>query len=71
MEKDLPELVHDCFEILEPEGWLLVSCNYAEWGSKDLRRESERAMGDRQAQFELGIMPPEFTAASVSWRVYR
>ncbi len=31
VERDLAELVHECRAILEPGGWVLVSCNFEGW----------------------------------------
>lgn len=71
IEKDLPPLVRGCFELLEPGGWMLVSCNYAEWGAAELRKECELALGKGHAHFSAGEMPPEIPGGSVSWRVQR
>ena len=69
IEKDLPVLVRDCFEMLEPGGWLLVSCNYAEWGAKELRKECELALGGRKTEFQPGELPLEIAWGAVSWRI--
>lgn len=71
IEKDLPPLVRDCFEILDPGGWMLVSCNYAEWDAKALHRECQLALGDVAARYESGEVPPEVPRGAVSWRVCR
>jgi 23S rRNA (cytosine1962-C5)-methyltransferase len=41
IEKDLSGLLRECFEILAPGGWLLVSCNFAEWDARSLREVCE------------------------------
>lgn len=69
IEKDLPVLIRDCFEMLEPGGWLLVSCNYAEWGTKELREECELSLGGRKAEFQPGELPSEIYRGAVSWRI--
>jgi len=69
IEKDLPVLVRDCFDLLEPGGWLLVSCNYAEWGAKELRKECELALGGIKAEFQPGELPSEIARGAVSWRI--
>ncbi|MFM8719679.1 MAG: class I SAM-dependent methyltransferase [Chthoniobacterales bacterium] len=71
IEKDLPALVRECFAMLEPGGWLLVSCNYAEWDAAELRKQCESALGAEDAQFCPGELPPEIHVGSVSWRVRR
>ena len=71
IEKDLPALVRDCFAMLEPGGWLLVSCNYAEWGGDELRKECESVLSAEDAQFCPGELPSEIPVGSVSWRVRR
>jgi 23S rRNA (cytosine1962-C5)-methyltransferase len=69
IEKDLPVLVRDCFDLLEPGGWLLVSCNFAEWGAKELRKECELALGRIKPEFQPGELPPEIARGAVSWRI--
>lgn len=71
IEKDLPVLVRDCFEMLEPEGWLLVSCNYAEWSQNDLKRLCDEALRGFAAKQEPGSSPPEIPMAALSLRVRR
>ena len=71
IERDLPVLVRDCFDLLEPGGWLLVSCNYAEWGAKELRNECESALGAEDVQFRAGELPSEIPVGSVSWKIRR
>lgn len=69
IEKDLVVLVRNCFALLEPGGWLFVSCNYASWGAKDLRAECELAVGARAAVFQPGEFAPEIPRGAVSWRI--
>ncbi|MFM6127403.1 MAG: class I SAM-dependent methyltransferase, partial [Sphaerospermopsis kisseleviana] len=69
IEKDLPVLVRDCFTMLEPGGWLLVSCNYAEWGGKELRHECDSALTGMKAGFQPVEFPPEMSRGAVSWRI--
>jgi 23S rRNA (cytosine1962-C5)-methyltransferase len=69
IEKDLVVLVRDCFELLETGGSLLVSCNNAEWGANELRKECELALGGIKAEFQPGELPPEIAWGAVSWRI--
>jgi 23S rRNA (cytosine1962-C5)-methyltransferase len=69
IEKDLPGLICECFDLLSLGGWLLVSSNYAEWGSKELREECELALGGIKAEFQPGELPPEIARGAVSWRI--
>lgn len=69
IEKDLPALIRDCFDILEPRGWMLVSCNYAEWDAASLRTECECALGEVGECYESGVAPPEIPRSAVSWRI--
>jgi 23S rRNA (cytosine1962-C5)-methyltransferase len=69
IEKDLPGLVRDCFEILAPGGWLLVSGNYAEWDARDLRAVCEESLGGARFATEAGQLPPEIPHGAVSWRL--
>jgi 23S rRNA (cytosine1962-C5)-methyltransferase len=71
IEKDLPVLVRDCFEMLEPEGWLLVSCNYAAWSQRDLQRLCDDALRGCSAKQDPGSLPPEIPRAALSLRVRR
>lgn len=71
IEKDLPVLVRDCFELLEPGGRLLVSCNYAEWCQKDLEGLCGEALREFPARIESGNPPPEIPRAALSLRVSR
>lgn len=38
IQKDLPELVQSCLDVLKPEGSLLFSTNYEKWSSKDFQK---------------------------------
>ena len=69
IQKDLPVLVRDCFAMLESGGWLLVSCNYAEWDAKELRNECESALTGMKAGFQPVEFPPEMSRGAVSWRI--
>ena len=69
IEKDLPGLIRECFDLLSLGGWLLVSSNYAEWGSMELREECELAFGGSKARFQGGELPPEVSRGAVSWRI--
>ncbi len=71
IEKDLPQMVLGCYELLAPGGWLLVSCNYASWSFGDLRTLcAESLLGARPAM-ERGEHPDEIPHGAVSWRVRR
>jgi 23S rRNA (cytosine1962-C5)-methyltransferase len=69
IEKDLPGLICECFDLLSLGGWLLVSSNYAEWGSKELREECELALGGSKARLQAGELPPEISRGAVSWLI--
>ncbi|MEI7864755.1 MAG: class I SAM-dependent methyltransferase [Chthoniobacterales bacterium] len=71
IEKDLPLLIRDCFDLLEPDGWLLVSCNYAEWGARQLREVCEDALQGCSSGFSAGERPLEIAQGAVSWRIQR
>ena len=71
IEKDLAGLVRDGFGLLEGGGWLLVSCNYAEWDAKDLRALCEDALRGERFALQPGELPPEIPRAAVSWRIQR
>lgn len=71
IEKDLPLLIRDCFDLLEPGGWLLVSCNYAEWGARQLREVCEDALQGCSSGFSAGERPLEMAQGAVSWRIQR
>ncbi len=71
IEKDLPGLMAECFDLLEPGGWMLVSCNYAEWGARDLRELCERSLVGARFAMEAGGQPAEIPHGAVSWRVRR
>ena len=71
IEKDLPGLIAECFDLLEPGGWILVSCNYAEWEARDLRELCERSLPGARFAMEAGGQPAEIPHGAVSWRVRR
>ena len=71
IENDLPVLIRACFELLEPGGRLLVSCNYAEWCQKDLEGLCGEALREFPARLEPGNPPPEIPRAALSLRVSR
>jgi 23S rRNA (cytosine1962-C5)-methyltransferase len=71
IEKDLAGLVRECFGLLERGGWLLVSCNYAEWGAKDLRALCENVLQGESFALEAGRVPEEIPQGAVSWRIQR
>jgi 23S rRNA (cytosine1962-C5)-methyltransferase len=71
IEKDLGELVRECFGLLNEGGALLVSCNYAEWAARDLRELCEGALPGGRFGMEAGELPPEIPRGAVSWRVRR
>ena len=69
LEKGLPNLVSQCFELLEPRGSLLVSCNFSPWGEKDLQNLCRKAVGDGLCAMERGERPPEIRRGAVSCRI--
>jgi 23S rRNA (cytosine1962-C5)-methyltransferase len=69
IEKNLPDLVSQCFELLEPGGCLLVSCNYSEWGEKDLQNLCREAIYGAPCFMEKGERPPEIPHGAVSCRI--
>jgi 23S rRNA (cytosine1962-C5)-methyltransferase len=71
IEKDLSALVAECFELLAPGGWMLVSCNYAEWEARDLRELCEGALRGGRFAMEAGELPLEIPRGAVSWRLRR
>jgi 23S rRNA (cytosine1962-C5)-methyltransferase len=71
IEKDLSVLVAECFELLAPGGWMLVSCNYAEWTARDLRALCDDALDGMACGFEPGECPEEITGGAISWRLRR
>lgn len=71
IEKDLPGLVRECFGLLEGGGWLLVSCNYAEWDAKDLRARCEEALRGQRYALEAGELPPDIPHGAVSCKLRR
>jgi 23S rRNA (cytosine1962-C5)-methyltransferase len=71
IEKHLPDLVGECFQLLGPGGWLLVSCNYSEWDVQDLRNLCRDAVNGATCSLEQGELPPEIQQGSVSCRIRR
>lgn len=69
IEKNLPDLVSRCFELLEPCGCLLVSCNYSEWGEKDLQSLCREAIDGAPCLMEQGERPSEIPHGAVSCRI--
>jgi 23S rRNA (cytosine1962-C5)-methyltransferase len=69
IEKDLPILVGDCFELLEPGGGLLVSCNYAEWSAEDLEHICNDALRASPSKIDPGTAPAEIPNAALSLRI--
>lgn len=71
LEHDLPVLVRDCWELLVPGGWMLVSCNYAKWGTADLRDVCLSALSGAKVKMQAGETPPEIPIGAVSWRLQK
>lgn len=71
IEKDLEALLRGCWDLLEPRGWMLVACNYAEWDAADLRRVISAALRGEKFTCAAGELPPEIPRGAVSWRVRR
>lgn len=71
LERDLPGLVGGCFALLEPGGFLLVSCNYAAWSAASLRAVCEAALEGVRFEIVAGETIPEIPGGAVSWWVRR
>jgi 23S rRNA (cytosine1962-C5)-methyltransferase len=69
IEKHLPDLVGQCLELLEPQGWLLVACNYSEWSERDLHMLCRSAVHGAQCTMEKGALPAEIPQGSISCRI--
>ena len=69
IEKNLPDLVAECFELLDRGGWLLVSCNYSEWDGHELQNLCRRAVNGAACAMEKGELPPEIPHGSISYRM--
>ncbi len=66
---DLPVLVRGCFDLLNANGWLLVSCNYAGWTAHDLRRVCTDALRGRRLRVMPGESPQEIPTGAISWKI--
>lgn len=71
IEKKLRDLVGQCFELLESQGWLLVACNYSAWSEKDLQMLCRSAVHDAQCTMEKGALPAEVPQGSISCRILK
>lgn len=71
IERDFAGLIAVCFEVLEPGGWLLASCNYAPWDSRALRGICHSALAVHAFAIEPGEPPPEIPRGAVSCRIRR
>ena len=71
IENDLPPLIRDCFELLDPGGWMLVSCNYAEWTANVLVGLCAEALPGMRYESEAGLTPAETPGAAISLRLKR
>lgn len=71
IERQLPWLVSDCFELLEDGGWLLVACNFAKWTSEDLRELCADSLRGQRYSMACGEMPPEISRGAISWKIRR
>lgn len=69
IQRDLPDLVAGCFDLLVPGGRMLVASNYAAWTAHDLQKVCREALGERDGGFERGECPQEISGGAVSWRV--
>jgi 23S rRNA (cytosine1962-C5)-methyltransferase len=64
LERDLPGLADACIALLQPGGWLLLSCNRAGWTTRDLQRVLESAARGRALECERGPEPLPHGAVS-------
>lgn len=71
IEKDLQQMVRDCFGLLAPGGRMLVCANYAPWTARDLHALCTGAVGGRGCRFEVGECPGEIVGGAVSWRLHK
>jgi 23S rRNA (cytosine1962-C5)-methyltransferase len=71
IERDLPDLIAACADLLTEDGALLVSCNYARWDAAALREVCVAALPGRGFVLGSGELPPEIPRGAVSWRVRR
>jgi 23S rRNA (cytosine1962-C5)-methyltransferase len=52
IEHDLPELVQACRELLDPGGWMLVSCNYEGWSQARFEAVISAVTSDKGTRIE-------------------
>lgn len=71
LERDFPGLLQDCFELLEPDGWILASCNYARWGDRAFRDVCSSALRGHPHNLLPGHLPPEIPRGSTTFRIHR
>lgn len=71
IERDLPDLVRGCWRLLEEDGWLLVSANYARWTSRILREVCAEALRGEAHRMVSGGLPPEIPCGAISWRIQK
>ena len=69
LEQDLPMLVRNCWELLSPGGWMLVSCNYARWNSEKLLIVCRKQLSGMNFAIEPGELPGEIPFGAISWRL--
>lgn len=67
LERDLPDLVAGCYDILSAGGHLLVSCNYRQWTSSILRRVIEGALRGEKFRLIPGAGLAEIPEGAISW----
>lgn len=71
VERDMPVLVRDCWDLLSPGGWLLVSCNYAKWSTSNLREVCLESLNGMGIEMQAGKTPPEIPSGAISWRLHK
>lgn len=67
IEHDLPPLAETCLGLLEPGGRMLLSCNFAGWGERDLQQILRSASN----RVTVEDCPPPLPHGAVSCRVRR
>jgi len=67
LEHDLPPLAEKCIGLLEPGGRMLLSCNFAGWGERDLQQILRSAANG----LVIEECPPALPHGAVSCRVRR